>query len=143
MVADCAVEPRSAVAASIGVEKNQNTHKLESYLKTGELFNENVFKTAYGLKGLGLPLKGLKSNVKNLSSYTLQKFQKDNITPNKIFVCAAGVESHQEFVDLVQSKFSAIAPVDQKAHLREKTEYVGGEVRNLTEESSVTLALLF
>lgn len=35
VVADCALEPRSAVAASIGVEKNQNTHKLESYLKTG------------------------------------------------------------------------------------------------------------
>lgn len=44
MVADCALEPRSVVAASIGIEKNQNTHKLESYLKTGELFNENVFK---------------------------------------------------------------------------------------------------
>lgn len=44
VMADCALEPRSAVAASLGVEKNQNTHKLEAYLKTGELFNENVFK---------------------------------------------------------------------------------------------------
>jgi len=28
-------------------------------LKTGESFNDAVFKAAYGLKGLGLPLKGL------------------------------------------------------------------------------------
>lgn len=144
MVADCALEPRSAVAASVGIEKNQNTHKLESYLKTGELFNENVFKTAYGLKGLGLPLKGLRGNVKNLSSYTLQKFQLENITPNRIYVCAAGVESHQEFVDLVQTKLSQIPSSEgQKTHQREKSEYIGGEVRSLTEESHVTLALLF
>jgi len=40
-------------------------------LKTGEEFNENVFRTAYGLNGLGLPLKGLKGNVGNLSHYVL------------------------------------------------------------------------
>jgi processing peptidase subunit beta len=40
-------------------------------LKTGEGFNDAVFRTAFGLKGLGLPLKGLKGNVGNLSSYVL------------------------------------------------------------------------
>lgn len=144
VVADCALEPRSAVAASVGVEKNQNTHKLEAYLKTGELFNENVFKTAYGLKNLGLPLKGLRSNVKNLNSYVLQKFQLENINPNKIFVCAAGVESHQEFVDLVSSKLASIPSIEgAKTSVREKAEYQGGEVRNLTEDSTLTTALLF
>ena len=44
MVSDCAFEPRSAVASSVGIEKNQNTHKLDAYLKTGELFNVNVFR---------------------------------------------------------------------------------------------------
>ena len=40
-------------------------------MKSGESFNEAVFRTAFGLKGLGLPLKGLKGNVSNLTSLTL------------------------------------------------------------------------
>ncbi|EGR30646.1 processing peptidase, putative [Ichthyophthirius multifiliis] len=144
MVADCALEPRSAVASSVAIEKNQNTHKLDAYLKTGELFNEYVFKTAYGFQGLGLPLKGLKGNVKNLNSFVLQKFQLQNIAPHKIYVCASGVEHHEEFVELVQSKLGNIAVGNQESqHVREKSEYQGGEVRNLTEESQTVLALLF
>jgi processing peptidase subunit beta len=36
MMADCALEPRSVVAASIGQDKNAGTHKLESVTKSGE-----------------------------------------------------------------------------------------------------------
>ena len=32
MVVDCALEPRSAVAANVGLHKNQYTHKLDSFL---------------------------------------------------------------------------------------------------------------
>lgn len=71
MVADCALEPRSVVTANVGISKNQDTHKLDNYLKTGEHFSEAIFSTAFGLTGLGLPLKGLKGNVENLTSYTL------------------------------------------------------------------------
>jgi len=53
---------------------------------------------------LGLPLKGFKNNVENLDSFTIQKFQVDKINPEKIIVCAAGVENHEEFVDLVNEK---------------------------------------
>lgn len=74
MVSDCALEPKSVVSAQVGAFKNQNTHKLEEFLKTGEKYNEAVFQTAYGLKGLGLPLNGLKGNIENLTHYTLQKF---------------------------------------------------------------------
>ena len=63
MVSDCALEPRSTLAAQVGVSKNEDSHKLDNYLKTGEAFNEAIFQTAFGLKNLGLPLKGLKGNV--------------------------------------------------------------------------------
>jgi len=111
VVADCALEPRSVVTANVGAAKNVETHKLDAYLKTGESFNNAIFKTAYGLKGLGLPLKGLSGNVGNLNHYTLQKFQLENITPNKIYVCGAGIENHGEFVDLVADKLSHIPAV--------------------------------
>jgi len=71
MVADCALEPRSFLAAEVGKSKNEDSHKLDKYMKTGESFNEAVFQTAFGLRGLGMPLKGLKGNVTNLSSLTL------------------------------------------------------------------------
>jgi len=71
MVADCALEPRSVLASEIGKSKNEENHKLDSFLQTGELFNETVFKTAYGVTGLGLPMKGLRGNVDNLHSYQL------------------------------------------------------------------------
>lgn len=45
---------------------------------------------------------------------------------------------------MVQTKLAAIPSV-QSANTtpREKSEYVGGEVRNLTEDSTLSIALLF
>jgi len=91
-----------------------------------------------------LPLKGLKGNVSNLSHYVLQKFQLENITPNKIWVCAAGVENHEEFLDLVGDKLNFIpATQGQTTKQREKSEYSGGEVRNLTEDNTSSIGLYF
>lgn len=143
IIADCALEPRSVMASEVGAHKNAETHKLEAYLKTGEEFNNAIFKTAYGLKGLGLPLKGLPGNVKNLTHYTLQKFQLENITPNKIFVCGAGIENHGEFVDLVSEKLSHIPAVAGSPKSRTSSEYCGGEVRNLSDSAALDLALVF
>jgi processing peptidase subunit beta len=42
-------------------------------IQSGEDFNEAVFKTAFGVTGLGMPLRGFKSNISNLTAYTLQK----------------------------------------------------------------------
>ena len=108
MMSDCALEPKSVVAASVAQNKNKNTHKLEELINTGEDFNNGVFSTAYGLQGLGLPLSGVKGNVGNLSSYVLQKFQLENIHPKNIVVCGAGIESHEEFVELVEGEFAAL-----------------------------------
>lgn len=63
---------------------------------------------------MGLPVKGLRGNVNNLSAFTLQKFQLENITPNRIFICGAGIDSHDEFVDLVNEKVSSIAPGNEE-----------------------------
>ena len=80
VVADCALEPRSVVAANAAIEKNHGTHNLENIIKSiklkllclgGEAFNETIFKTAFGLTGLGMPLRGFKNNIGNLSAYTI------------------------------------------------------------------------
>ncbi len=118
-------------------------HELEAVLKTGHLVNDILFQTAYGNHGLGNPLHGNTHNYKYLHAHVLQKFQLENINPNRIFVAAAGVENHQEFVDLVEAKLSFIPSVQGNASQREAAHYIGGENRNQTDENNVTLALAF
>lgn len=142
MMADCALEPRSVTAASVGQEKNTASHNLTSQLNESEQFSNEIFKTAYGLKGLGMPLKGLKANINNLNAYTLQSFQLDHIRPEKLTICGAGIESHQEFVDLVVSKLGGLPKSDQVSE-REAAGYQGGEVRNLNDASTTHLSLVF
>tara|TARA_B110000503_G_C7151135_1_gene415235 strand:+ start:677 stop:784 length:108 start_codon:yes stop_codon:yes gene_type:complete len=35
------------------------------------MISNEIFRGAYGLKGLGMPIMGLKSNIDNLNAYTL------------------------------------------------------------------------
>lgn len=89
-------------------------------------------------------MKGLHGSIENLTSYNLQKFQLENITPERIIVAGTGIESHQEFVQLVQQKLAFIpASEGQKTIARSASEYRGGEVRNLTESNRLDLALFF
>ncbi len=53
MLTDCAIEPKSVVAANIAQHKNKGTHKLEETIQTGEEFNNLIFSTAFGSSGLG------------------------------------------------------------------------------------------
>jgi len=143
MMADCALEPRSAVAADLGIWKNQETHKLQDYLQSGEEFHNSLFEVAYGGKGLGMPLSGHRHNVNYLNAHILQKFQLDNINPSRIYVAAAGLEDHQEFVDLVEEKLGFIQAVKGGGKQREASKYVGGEIRNAIEGNHINVVLAF
>jgi predicted Zn-dependent peptidase len=125
------------------MEKNQNQHSLEDSHPVGGDFNDRLMSTAYGLHGLGLPLSGLKHNVKYLHSNVLQKFQLEHINPSRIFVCGAGVENHEEFVDLAEKTFGFIPTVSGSVKQREATKYVGGESRTSTEDNEIKIALAF
>lgn len=120
MVSDCALEPRSVVAANVGIGKNKNSLAREASNNSGFDVNDTLFRTAYGLQGLGMPLLGLASNVEYLNANTLQSFQINTITPNRIVVGGSNVQNHEEFVELVQDKLSFIpAQEEAAADLRE------------------------
>jgi hypothetical protein len=55
--------------------KNAKSHKLETFLGGNEIFIDNIFQAAYGRKGLGMPIQGLRSNVNYLNASIIQKFQ--------------------------------------------------------------------
>lgn len=123
------------------MEKGKWTHKLNDYLGNDQDISDSLLRTAYGVRGLGMPLHGLKDNIGNLSANVLQKFQLENISPERIYVCAAGIENHQEFVDLVEAKLSFI-PASSDVRQRQQSEYIGGEhrVQNTSNETSLALA---
>lgn len=56
-------------------------------------------------------------------------------------VAGAGIESHQEFVDLVVSKLGGIPK--SEGSQREASEYLGGEVRTMNDASETQLSLVF
>ncbi len=103
-MSDCVFEPKNVVAASVGMVKNEESHKFDAHVGGNENFNDTIYNAAYGRNNLGMPLLGKKSNVSSLSANTIQKFQSLNITPKKVVICASGIENHQEFVDLVNEK---------------------------------------
>ena len=65
------------------------------------VYTDNLFKVAFGNAGLGRSMLGSRGNISNLSSYTIQKFQLENICPEKVVVVGVGIDSHKNFEDLV------------------------------------------
>lgn len=125
MVADSAFEPKNFVSTSVGMYKNSNSHKLETFLGGNEVFTDAIFQTAFGRKNLGMPIQGLRSNVNYLTAHVIQKFQAANVTPDRIIISAAGVEDHEEFVDVVNEKLATTILPSKQAE-REAAKYVGG-----------------
>ena len=125
MAADSAFEPKNFVSTSVGIYKNSNSHKLETFLGSNEVFTDHVFQTAFGREGLGMPTLGLRSNVNYLTAHVIQKFQATHLNPRRIIISAAGVESHDEFVDLVKDKLSSCI-LAEKPYERAAQKYLGG-----------------
>lgn len=54
-----------------------------------------------------MPIQGFRSNVNYLSAYVIQKFQAAVLNPERIIIAGAGVEAHDEFVDVVSQKLAS------------------------------------
>lgn len=118
---------------------------LEQMGADTEDFNDKIMQSAFGKQGLGMPLGGIKDSLGSLSVETLQRFQHETITPNKVFIAAAGVEDHDEFVKLVEAKLSNIRGFDSNrpSTTRKPTLYTGGESRSDNGGAESSLALAF
>jgi predicted Zn-dependent peptidase len=136
MMVDCALEPRSVLAANVARSKNQKSHDLHNHLSKYDPFADNqdlLLRTAYGYKTLGMPRLGLENNVSNLDARMMQQFMMDNITPKKTLIVASGIKSHREYVDLVRERLGELHGVPEHEYVREKSVYIGGEYRTWTE----------
>lgn len=96
---------------------------------------------AYGLRGLGMPLNGFQSNFQNLGFSHLNDFRKTNATPDRMVVYGGGISNHSEFVTAVTPYFVHLKA--DKGPMREKTQYLGGEFREISESPVTTISLHF
>ncbi len=144
MITDCALEPRSVVSANVSIQKGKHRHALERIVNTGIEFNDALFRSAYGLRSLGMPILGIEANIEYLNAMKIQKFQVENITPKRIFIGGANVENHQEFVELVSQKLSFITPIDgRRVKEVERAQYIGGQHIASNASSTAHIALAF
>ena len=146
MIADCAFEPRSYLAANLARDKNKKFHKLQHHLSHYNPFGNNpqlLLTTAYGYSGLGMPKWGFESNLDNIDQKLLQDFQLNNITPEKTIVVANGVRKHEEFVDLVNSHLGVLNPARELEYKREQSQYFGGESRQFSETPETNILLAY
>lgn len=116
MMVDIALEPRSVLAANVAKSKNQKSHDLANHLHKFDPFSndeELLSRTAYGYNTLGMPLQGRADNIGNIDARMLQQFMMDNITPKKCTIVAAGVQNHNEFVELVKERLGDMLSVPE------------------------------
>lgn len=116
MLVDCALEPRSVLAANVARSKNKKTHDLYKHLHKYDPFSDNnelLLRTAFGYNTLGMPRIGLEHNTDNIDARMLQQFVMDNITPRKCLIVASGVQNHKEYVDLVKERLGDLLPVPE------------------------------
>ena len=146
MMVDCALEPRSVMAANVAKSKNQKTHDLHHHLEHYDPFMNNqdlLLRTAYGYKTLGMPRLGMENNIGNIDARMMQQFMMDNITPKKILIVASGVKSHREYVDLVRERLGELSAVPEHKYQREASQYIGGEYRTWTETPQTNISVVF
>lgn len=146
VLVDCALEPRSLMAANVARSKNQKSHDLAKHLGKYDPFADNqelLLRTAYGYNTLGNPRLGLESNIGNLDARVLQQFVMDNITPKKCLIVGSGVRNHREFVDLVKERLGDVLAVPEHEYQRTSSEYIGGEYRTWTESPQTNISLAF
>lgn len=74
MMVDCALEPRSVLAANVAKSKNQKSHDLANHLAKYDPFSNAeamLLRTAYGYNTLGMPLLGMADNIQAIDARLL------------------------------------------------------------------------
>jgi len=146
MMVDCALEPRSVLAANVARAKNTKSHELADHLAKFDPFFSNqelLLRTAFGYNTLGMPKLGTAGGVDNIDARSLQQFMMENITPKKCLIVGGGVHNHNEFVDLVKERIGEILPVPEHAYERQAAQYIGGEYRSWSESPQTNITLAF
>ena len=140
MLSDCVLDEKTVMDEEAAQWRIDEYWKFRGVrLTTWDRLDELWLSVAYGLKGYGMPLAGFESNFQNIGYYYMNQWRKHHVTPDRMIVWAAGVKSHNEFVETVSPYFSTLDPVKGKA--RDQSKYIGGDHREITESSLTHISL--
>ena len=143
MMADCAFEPRTLLAANVAIEKLPHSHKLAKATNKHHDLDDIVMSNIYGYNGLGNKLLGDETNIKSLNAFVLQKFQIENITTDKLVVSAFGVQNHHEFVELVDMKLGGLQYYGAEKNPRELSTFKEGRIVYPENTNSTDVVICF
>lgn len=143
MMSDCALEPRNILAANVALQKLNYSHNLIRAQNGHHDLDDIVMNNIFGYSGLGNKLLGEKSNIDSLNAFTLQKFQIQNISTDKIVVSAFGVKNHFEFLELVDMKLGDLQHFSSQASAREASVFREGRVIIPENSNSVNVVVAF
>lgn len=89
-----------------------------------------------------MPKEGFKSNNYSLNSNLLQDFMLTNVTPEKIIIIS-NCSDHSKFVKNVNDDLVNYSPVKESEFSRQKSSYIGGEYRAISENKEVNVTLAY
>lgn len=141
MMIDCALEPRSQIAANVAILRNQKFHLMEqarSPMETDKI-NEFLLNAAFGNETLGMPLYGYDTNYSNLNNNILTKYMMNNYFGDRIIVSATGIRSHDEFAHLVYNSTKVIPPTESKERIPSK--YLGGDGKVCDPGGNISISI--
>jgi predicted Zn-dependent peptidase len=141
MMADMVLDDKTVIDEEAAHWRADEYFKLRELNKTHKNWIEDNWLTAaYGPTGLGMPLSGFHSQFQSIGYSHLNHFRKQNATPDRIIILAAGINNHDEFVQAVSPYFKHISPAP--AH-RSPAKYIGSELRSVSEEEITTVHMSF
>ena len=143
MMADCALEPKTLLAANVALEKLAHSHKYMRASNNHSDLDDMVMSNVYGFQGLGNKLLGEESNIKNLNAFTLQKFQLDNFSTDRMVVSAFGVQNHEEFVELVNMKMGDLQHFSSSQNARSTSEFRENKQVVVQNSNSLNVVVCF
>ena len=141
MVADMVLDDKTVIDEEAAQWRADEYFKLREVNRTHQSWiEENWLTAAYGATGLGMPLCGYHSQFQSIGYSHLNQFRKQNATPDRMIIMAAGINDHDEFVQAVTPYFKHISPVTA---CRAPAKYLGGELKSVSDEAITTVHMSF
>lgn len=140
MMVSSVFSPRSLADQQQAHERLLQKWKLHDDALDKKL-DELLPTVAYGPTGLGRPLMGVQSNVKNLTWEQMNEFRETMMTGDRIIVVGGNVDSHNDFLLSVGPYFDSLKPV--QAQPRVASSYLGGDFRIESESETLNFYLAF
>ena len=142
MMADCLLDDKTVIDEEAAQWRADEYWKLRDFSGTpDEKVSSLWHSTAYGLKGLGMPVSGFPGSFHRIGYSHMNEFRRREIVPSGIIVAAAGIKHHEEFVETVKPYYEHLEARTKSK--RQSTPYLGGQHREICDSDTTYVNLSF